>query len=343
MGLVTPEGTQMQGVACNQHGIPVARRYSVAMIAPVFIVGVPRSGTTLVAAMLNAHPRIAITPETFFLEWALRHERADLQHADALDAFLQAYGSSPEFAALGLEVAELKRRFRDALREPSRADVPRPDFATLFRALLEAWAEHHGKPRAGEKTPRHYLYLDTLRAWFPAAPLLFVARDPRAVAASLVRVDWASDDVEEHAWRWRQAVRRTGGHTGDGRFAVTRYEDVVRRPRPELERLCAVIDEAFDPAMLSFSSAAAELVGSEQHKANVLRPLDEGSIGRWREQLTDRQVATIEEITAAEMDELGYRRETDGLGFTDRMAVRARRLADRAGGTRRRLARRQRP
>lgn len=310
------------------------RRYSVAMTAPVFIVGVPRSGTTLLAAMFNAHPRIAVTPETFFLEWALRHQGADLRRDLDLDGFLDAYAHTGEFARLGLDRARLRARFREAAGG---------DFAALFRTLLQAYAEHQGKPRAGEKTPRHHLYLDTLRAWFPEAPLLFVARDPRAVAASLLRVPWASNDVEEHAWRWRDAVRGAARHQGDGRFAVTRYRDLVRQPRAELERLCGVIGEDFNGSMLAFASSAGALVGGEDHKAGVLRPLDETSIDKWRRQLSEHQVATIEQITATQMAQLGFRCETGGLGVRARLALHARRVAARAVRARRRWAAAERP
>ncbi len=281
-------------------------------MAPIFVVGVPRSGTTLLAAMLNAHPRIAISPETFFLEWALRRPPASLARDAGFDDFWDEYARSTPFAALDLDAEGLRQRFKTSTAR---------SFADLFAVILRTYAAAHDKPRCGEKTPRHYLYVDTLLEWFPRARVTFVVRDPRAVAASLLLVPWASNDAEEHGWRWRRSMELLARFERDPRVIATRYEDLVRQPEEALKRLCTHVDEAFENDMLEFAGSATALVAGESHKQNVLRPLSGESLHRWKSQLTARQIATIEHITADGMAACGYERSTDELGWGDRIGV----------------------
>jgi hypothetical protein len=296
-------------------------------LAPIFIVGVPRSGTTLLAAMLNAHPRLAISPETFFLEWALRDATADLGRDEVFREFWSRYTGSRPFADLGLEGEEVGLRF---LRSDKRT------FAGLFTVILNSYAAAQGKTRAGEKTPRHYLYIGTLLEWFPEARIAFVVRDPRAVAASLREVPWASDDTEEHAWRWKRAMEILARFAADPRLVAIRYETLVRNPRDELRRLCSHVGEAFDETMLAFSAGATALVAGEAHKENVLRPLSEDPLNKWKEELSRGQVAAIEYIAGEEMSARGYEPTESRPGWSARLAIQTRRATRRAAGLRRR-------
>ncbi len=298
-------------------------------LAPIFVVGVPRSGTTLLAAMLNAHPRIAITPETFFLEWALRDRTADLSNEATLRDFWRRFTGSAPFADLGLDADSVLQGF---LRSGGRT------FPALLQAILRAYAAAQDKPRAGEKTPRHYLYIETLLRWFPRSRVAFVVRDPRAVAASLVRVPWASDDVEVHAWRWKQAIDLLSRFEEDSRVLATRYEELIADPRTELRRICAFVEEPFDEGMMEFNTGAAALVGNEAHKRGVLEPLSDDPLHKWKTALAADQVALIEHIAAAGMAGRGYAPQEDSLGWSNRIAVQARRITRRAGRARRRFA-----
>ena len=113
---------------------------------PVFIVGSPRSGTTLLATLVDRHSRIAIPPETHFFghfrRWVGR-ELGSLQHHTLVDEFLK----NRRAGDMKLDRAAILSRFS---RYP--ADLPH-----LLRAALEEYAARRAKPRAGEKTPGHIL------------------------------------------------------------------------------------------------------------------------------------------------------------------------------------------
>ena len=99
---------------------------------PIFIVGMDRSGTTLMSALLDAHPHIAIAPETWFLEpWAVQFGRHDLNDTEQFERFWSDYTSHPYFSHLGLDA--------ETLRDEILSQQPRT-LASIFRALLKAYA-----------------------------------------------------------------------------------------------------------------------------------------------------------------------------------------------------------
>lgn len=135
---------------------------------PIFIMGPGRSGTTLVRSMLSAHSRIAITPETHFMQWV--DQREDVRTApNNFASFWSKYTAWVRFADLGV----------DAGRCLELIDLQgERNFENIFRAVLAAYMERTGKPRVGEKSPSHVRYIGTLLNWFPEARILVMLRDP---------------------------------------------------------------------------------------------------------------------------------------------------------------------
>jgi len=115
---------------------------------PIFIVGCPRSGTTLLRLILDSHPSISAGPESRFL-WGIRAiEEAQLAHA----------------GGLGLDRAE----WHDNVR-------------SLFEAFHLRYAEHQGKIRWADKSPDYALMLDYIDVLYPESQIVHIVRDPRDV------------------------------------------------------------------------------------------------------------------------------------------------------------------
>ncbi|MDT9237240.1 sulfotransferase, partial [Limnospira sp. PMC 917.15] len=87
-----------------------------------------------------------------------------------------------------------------------------------------------GKPRWAEKTPDHFQFLPTLFRWYSEACVLFLVRDPRAVAYSTANSPWANKNIPGHAFKWRRSIDILDGLSGDGRVLRVRYEDLARNP-----------------------------------------------------------------------------------------------------------------
>ena len=150
---------------------------------PIFLVGCPRSGTTLLQRLLDAHREIAIAPETFFVRhfWKKRRRYEEDFDPDGRARLIAAFAETAEFHEMGFDAERLADAIADA-----------PDVATAFGRVLDRFAATRGVRRVGEKTPNHLLAMRTLEKLYPEARFLHIVRDPRAVVDSWSRVPWSN-------------------------------------------------------------------------------------------------------------------------------------------------------
>ncbi len=223
-----------------------------------FVVGVPRSGTTLLRLLLDAHPELAIPPETAFIPMLVReHGPGPLDPARFVE-LVAAFETWPDFHMTREELAS---------RSELLAGATLGDGLRAFYAL---YAERCGKQRCGDKTPDYGLTIDSIAALMPEARFLHIIRDPRGVAAS-VRPLWfaPSRNLPEIAADWARRVQATREQAGArSSYYELRYEDLLADPESMLREICAFIDLGFDPRMLAAHRAAATRL--DEHE------------GRWR-------------------------------------------------------------
>jgi len=239
---------------------------------PIFILGVPRSGTTLVRTILDSHPAIACGPET---PWLADHQpRSAMSLWRALTE--EPWGYCASF---------------DMPREVATGAIAR-----MIDELLMAHARARGKQRWAEKTPDNLLHVGALAEWFPRARFVHVTRNGLDVALSTARVEGARRGVsawhEENlglgkgtapnaeaiatrntplaaALRWGHWDRLlTRALAGRPHFRLA-YEDLVRAPEAVLRPLCDFLGERFEPAMLDFAGQRHEFPAWEWGSADV--------------------------------------------------------------------------
>ncbi len=243
----------------------------------VFIGGVGRSGTTLLRAMLDAHPRLHCGPEAKLvpLVAGLRE-----RWGRALGRDLEGAGISPELLDAGL------------------------------RAMLETVLA--GRTPAGlrpaEKTPHNVLHIATLARLFPRARFVHVVRDGRAVVASLLEQDWADpesgrrlavcQEAEAAARYWVEALLRgrREASAAVGRVLEVRYEELVTAPEAQLQRVLAFLGEEWDDAVLRHEAAGVALPDYEAGSEAAGRPVFTSSLERWRQALSGAQLEQVEAI-----------------------------------------------
>jgi hypothetical protein len=262
-----------------------------------FFVGCGRSGTTLVRALVDGHPALAVPPESHFVVALAPPAGATFDPG----AFVDALAASDRFALWEMD--------RDAVAR-AVADAGAATYPDAVRAVFAAWAAGRGKPRYADKTPGYVVHIPALAALFPEATFVHVVRDGRDVAASFVELGWAAGPAEA-ALHWRLRVRRgrrAGWALGPGRYHELRYEDLVADPEATLRRLCIAIDLPFDAAMLDHRPRAAEVARSTSHP-DYHRHLDApvtADLRDWRRDLPDADVVRIESVAGDALRELGY-------------------------------------
>jgi len=281
-----------------------------------FIVGVGRSGTTLLRLMLDSHPELAIPPETHFIPELTRAFPGRRVNPDEFAARLDAHRRWGDFH---LEAGEVSDRVA-ALRRPRVGDA--------LRAFYELYAEHQGKARWGDKTPKYLLHMKRIQRVLPEARFIHLIRDGRDVALS--KADRSGRDVEESAVIWRKRIAKARRQSARlDHYLELRYEDLVLDAEPTLRRACEFLDLEWDQGMLDYHRRAAsrlEEMGDARRGAGDVRPAetrraaharttappDPGRTARWRDEMGDADRAAFEREAGELLASLGY--ETAGAG-----------------------------
>ena len=253
---------------------------------PVFVVGGPRSGTTLLSAMLAAHSAFDCGPETHCLSrWSrlARSERARI--LDAVDwprratAFVTSLslGKQPIYPMYGLTVEDVRTWL--AARPPS--------LAAVLESLTEQRATRNGALRWVEKTPRHLEVPELIAETWPGARIVRIVRDPRDAAVSLTRVPFGTPSLLTNLSLLARMNEAAAEFYRESRQAMTvRYEDLVAEPEQELRGICDFVGEAYEPGMLEDRSGATGVAAAhEWWKGDATGPIDRSRSGRWAEEM----------------------------------------------------------
>jgi len=278
-----------------------------------FIVGLGRSGTTLLRLMLDAHPGLAIPPETHFLPDLIRQCR---NRADTCPVFLEKLRQAQNLSDFHLSWDSLEQRVGDL--EPF-------SLGEGIRVFYRLYAERFGKARWGDKTPGYEARMKLIGELLPEARFIHVIRDGRDRALSLRKVYWGAQSVTDMANQWVRrirAARRQARHLPH--YLEIRYEDLVREPEQTLRKVCEYIELDFDPVMLEFHRTGAERIaeledlppGGKQAPASAqlrrsihplaARPPQLDRIGVWKQEFTPEEVQTFEQVAGPLLRKLGY-------------------------------------
>ena len=300
----------------------------------IFIVGVSRSGTTLMRQVLGSHARIAIAGENHYLGHLLPWEGArhtfrragDLRDDDAIRR-LAGIMYSNEFLA-GSRLRESSPFWRWLAKKVPREEMEARLLAAersergVFTAVMRAYADKTGgKAIMGEKTPAHIGWVETLFDWYPDARVIHMVRDPRGVFVSelrrrsrhavtmpyrwLVRVPvlMRAFILLEVTWAWAAAVsrHRTLTRRFPDRYRIVRFEDLVRTPEATIGEVCAFLGVALEQKMLQQKVVSK---GSNLGQAGF----DAGAADRWRTSIGPRDDRLIRRLLGRRLHEMGYPR-----------------------------------
>ena len=277
-------------------------------MSPVFVVGPPRSGTTLTARLLGGLPRLFMPGETHFLEDIYHRRQSTADLADRLPGVLA--GLRTLYGRFN-EPADQQRI--DTLWEAcgfERQLSGCASYQELFGTFMTLQAASAGKTRWGNQVPRDVFELDTIFGMFPDARVIACIRDPRDFLVSY-RDKWTISTEGARLRRlyhpvltsylWKASARAV--LDGRSRFGsaihVMRYEDLVGEPASQLRRLCAFIGEEFDPQALrtQFSNSST----GERFTGIATR-----SAGRWRADLPTEDAYFAQRICGPVMERFGY-------------------------------------
>jgi hypothetical protein len=268
------------------------------MGAPLIVLGVGRSGTTLLRVMLDRNSTLAIPYESFFVT-QLAHRHGSRPQ---LDDFLDDLGRLRTLREWQISAEDVRPRLHRGMTT-----------GEAVAAVFETYAEKRGKPRWGDKTPLYMQHLPLLERLFPDALWVHLVRDGRDAALSFLGLPpgfsgrtWAQPrTAAQFAARWRveiEAARRLG-RRAPGRYLELRYEELVTEPELELRQICDFASLPWEPEMLDYAGSA-DVAQMPEHR-HLAQPPTPG-LRDWRNEMAPGDARAFEEVAGDVLRESGY-------------------------------------
>jgi hypothetical protein len=301
----------------GRNGYTVPDNFPESVPTP-FIVGSPRSGTTLLRFLLDAHPQLAIPPETgFFLSVKLFRPDAAVSANEFYQAITSFPPDAPAWNDFHIPAAEFQRRLGELLPFDERNGI---------RLFYRMYAERLGKPRWGDKTPLYCRHLLDIQQHLEEAHFIHLIRDGRDVALSL-REQWFSPgrDISVQAGYWRENVLTAHEQgTQCSHYLEIHFEELILQTKETLHKICEFIELDFHPDMLKYNEQAprrlqehlerrrtdGSLIVSQadrhRQQVAVTGSPDPSKIGAWRNALQPQEIRQFETIAGDALQRFGY-------------------------------------
>lgn len=252
---------------------------------PFFVCGYPRSGTTLLATILNRHSAITIPPEThFYRSYLPQYRNKKFQKdGDTYQAFLQY------------------KRIRDLRLTPQDLALYEPLVRRredLLEAALRAYADKKSATLVGEKTPAHALYLDEIFTQFDGAKIIYIVRDGRDAVMSNILQSWAHQDPYKQAAEWAYFIRRSSKFVEKygSKCISLRYEDLVDQTEMCVKRICNFLGVSFESSQLEPSEGNDTVPRWElDWKENAGSKVEQSNAYKWK---THPDASLMRELTS---------------------------------------------
>jgi len=286
---------------------------------PIFIIGNPRSGTTLFRLILTCHPNICVPPECGWLiglynKWG---SKTLFEEKDIDDFILDLCApSTRKFETLNLDLNKLKQNLLGS-----------KDYRDISDRVYKTYSEQY-KPTAtrwGDKNNFFLHYIESIDSLFPEAVFIHIVRNGRDVACSYRELrdmegryaPRLPDLIGDIGYRWsnnlstiEDSLRRIDYR----RSLVVRYEDLVLDTFHTLNSVCSFLGEPFDDKIFSEMSLfyqknidmKLEPDETMPWKALTKNPITVSKIDRWRKELTKDEISLFESVAKEQLIHYGY-------------------------------------
>ncbi|TRZ70618.1 MAG: sulfotransferase [Bacteroidetes bacterium] len=294
-----------------------------------FILGRPRSGTTLLTTLFNAHPNIRIAPE-FPIMLFLYQRFKNVKNWDeaTIRSFVDHVFYYSKFSVRRVENLKLDKEFiiSELVKYKDIGSIQ------LFLKSINYYAYSvYDKGETlwiGDKNPIYSIYIDRLRKIFPDSKFICIIRDYRDNFISIQKLAEKEIAVEApvltlQVVRWRYFIHLflDCKRRFPDKYYILRYEDLVSDQESSFRSLCDFLGIAYDPSVFDFYKKKDEVVKQfsntiwEKFHENLLKPVNTRRMNTWQDKLTNQQVRMADQIAGKYADRLGYERQNKGFNI----------------------------
>ncbi|HEX5798198.1 MAG TPA: sulfotransferase [Candidatus Saccharimonadales bacterium] len=286
----------------------------------VFIIGNPRSGTSLFRLMLNSHSEVIAPPESGFLHWWSNKYNNWNKLSNTkfrVEEFLSDLKTSKKIENWKLDFEELKKII---LKEKPK------DYSHLTELVYSTYAMRRGKNSKiiADKNNYFIYHLDDLVKIWPNAKIIFMVRDGRDVACSYITLNKISTDspykpklptkINNIAKEWttnNQRVQDFIQKLSRDRSLLIKYEDLILHPEQTLKNVCSFLKIEFEKGMFEYYIHNAryedEPISTIDWKRKTLEKPDKTNIGKYKKELNKQQIQEFNNIAGKMLETFGYR------------------------------------
>lgn len=291
-----------QPASATSGGLPESR-YAKKSNAPVFVLGCPRSGTTVLYHMLLSAGDFAVYRAESNVFNLLVPRFRGMRSVAARRRLLEVWLKSKTFRVSGLEAGEISAKIMAECRSGG-------DF---LRIVMQEIARSQGVARWADCTPDHLLYMLEIKRQIPDALFIHIIRDGRDVALSYAQQGWSrplpwdgneSLGVAGLYWEWVVRSGREQGKQLGLDYQEVRFEDLIANPREALSRLGEFIGHDLDYERIQRAG-----IGSVSEPNTSFTKDSEGAfnpVGRWIKKISSEQITAFEELVGEFLLELNY-------------------------------------
>jgi len=296
--------------------------------APVFVLGSPRSGTTLLYDMLLSAGGFAVYLAESNVFNLLVPRFADLSVRSNRERLIKAWLGSKLFRCSGLEAGDISRKVLGQCENGG-------DF---LRLVMGEICSAQGMARWAENSPEGMLYLPLIKHLIPDALFVHILRDGRDVATSLAQRHYvrAFPWEDRHGligcglyWEWILEHGRRFGASVPADYMEVRFEKLLSHPQETLDQISRFIDQPLDYEVIQQVAYGSVSNPNTSFFIEAQRS-DFNPVGRWKKSFSSEQLLRFERLVGPTLAKLGYQPATNGPEMGLDLSLRVTRLLHRA-------------
>ncbi|MDP4281967.1 MAG: sulfotransferase [Bacteroidota bacterium] len=283
-----------------------------------FILGRPRSGTTLLRTLFDAHPNVKIPIEYpfFFYLYSRYRKQGKIHYEDALNLFeelrTQKVFNQRYFDYLKLDETaflESLKNYKEGLSPMNFYKLVNYHSGSMFPKEDILWI--------GDKNPIYSIYPKKLAKLFPDAKFICITRDYRDNFVSMRKFEFEALNTFLLSYRWKYVVRLAlkMRKKYPDRFRIIKYEDLVSDPAKHVPELCEYLSLPYHSEVMDFYTKKAEVPAyipeemlMKYHKS-LTEPINKNKIDLWKKELTPKQIRQMDFTVGKLADKMGYERQ----------------------------------
>ena len=291
--------------------------HKVERLVPVFFVGAPKSGTTFLFSLFDNHPATVSLLETGLFGLKLWDGMTEGEFERQFAKYLKYWSTAENPSSANLDIEAVTQRAMALRREFPGRSLHRICLEAILEGAIEQVdvARYQGLTHFVEKTPRHYNTIEELFRAYPNARVVHVVRDPRDNYLALKRWMRRKNELDFHPLAFLRdrvlsglSQARINAEKYGPQYKIVFYEDLLVHQDRLIRPICDWIELPWDDCLMEPSMQGLPYGGNsgKEELAGKLHAFDRRPIGRWKKELSAREVVLLDQVIRASGLEAKY-------------------------------------